>query len=71
MEHQQEHWWSVAELKAAWNMSDDSVRRWIKDEPGVVEFTSQKRGCERRITRRVPDAVKRRIEEKYRIRPIS
>lgn len=59
----QEHHYAVAEIAAMWNLSEDTVRRLFKDEPGVLVIRDwQPRGRKRRYTTlRIPESVVARV----------
>lgn len=40
-----------------WNLSEDTVRRWFQDHPGVMKVGESKRGKRSRIELRIPLSV--------------
>jgi hypothetical protein len=64
-----ERHWSVAEIAAAWNLSEDSVRRLFANEPGVLVIGRRIRGSKRRYTTlRIPQSVVERVHSRYSFR---
>jgi hypothetical protein len=64
-----ERHWSVAEIAAVWNISEDSVRRLFADEPGVLVIGRQIKGTKRGYTTlRIPETVLHRVRLRYTIR---
>jgi hypothetical protein len=63
-----ERHWSVAEIAAAWNLSEDSVRRLFSIEPGVLVIGRRVKGTKRRYTTlRIPETVLHRVRSRYTI----
>ncbi len=64
-----ERHYSVNEVASMWHVSDDTVRRLFRDEPGVLKFgggeSRFKRGYE---VLRLPESVVLRVHEKMRNR---
>ncbi len=56
-----ERHYSVSELAAAWNISDDKVRELFLNEPGILNFGKPNR--RKRIYRpiRIPESVAARV----------
>jgi hypothetical protein len=52
------------ELAAAWKLSEDTIRRLFRDEPGVFKIgTSNPRGKRGYVTLRIPESVALRVFE--------
>lgn len=64
-----ERHFSVNEVAEMWNISDDTVRRLFRDEPGVLKiahsYSRLKRGYE---VLRMPESVVIKVHEKLRNR---
>jgi transcriptional regulator GlxA family with amidase domain len=62
-----ERHFSVNEVAEMWNISDDTVRRLFRDEPGVLRIANPyrrlKRGYE---VLRMPESVVIKVHEKLR-----
>jgi hypothetical protein len=56
--------YSVDELSALWNMSDDFVRRLFLHEPGVVVFYHYRPGRRVYRTLRIPQSVALRVHQR-------
>jgi hypothetical protein len=57
-----ERHFSAGTLAELWGVSEDSIRRWFEDEPGVLKFGSKgERGRRRRLTLRIPESVASRV----------
>ena len=58
--------YSVAEIAAMWNLSDEAVRGIFQNEPGVLVLGDQKpRGRKRRYTTlRIPEFVVERVHKR-------
>jgi len=56
--------YTVAELAAAWKLSDDAIRRLFLDEPGVINLGKPSR--RKRIYRplRIPEHVAQRVYQR-------
>ena len=64
-----ERHWSVAEIAALWNLSEDAVRKLFSTEPGVIVIGRRIKGTKRRYTTlRIPQSVVERVHEKYSFR---
>lgn len=61
-----EQHYSVPFLSKRWGYSEDTVLRWFKDEPGVLQSKTDKyNGRMRTRTEiRIPESVARRVYEK-------
>jgi hypothetical protein len=56
---------TVAEVASMWNLSDDTIRRLVTDEPGVVALgNDHPRGKRPRVTLRIPRQVMERVKRK-------
>jgi len=42
---------------STWGLSEDTIRRWFQDHPGVLKVGEQKRGKRARIELRIPLSV--------------
>ena len=64
----EERHFTIAEVAAMWNLSDEFVRQLVRDEPGVTEWVRQKPGRRRyrvlRIPRTVLDRLYKRAQER-------
>ena len=61
-----ERHYTVAEIAAMWNLSDDLVRREFENEPGVLAIERNRtKGKRRHLTLRIPEHV---VERVYRRR---
>lgn len=57
-----EPFYTVEELAALWKLSDDTIRRLFRDEPGVLVLGREKRpGKRRHMTLRIPESVALRV----------
>ena len=57
-----ERHFTVRELAALWNLSEDTVRRCFQREPGVIEVVGCRKVSKRRyITLRIPESVALRV----------
>src|SRR5579871_765030 len=57
-----ERHYSVAEVSAAWNLSQDAVRKIFQNEPGVLVLGGQGSPHARKYTTiRIPDSVLQRV----------
>lgn len=62
----EERHYTVAEVAAMWNLSNDAVRRLFQNEPGVLIFANRIRGSKRRYTTlRIPLSVLERVHRDY------
>lgn len=59
-----ERHYSVEDLAALWNVSDDFVRRLFLGEPGVVVFYKQRPGRRVYRTLRIPESVAVRVHRR-------
>jgi hypothetical protein len=60
-----ERHFTVGELSAMWNLSEDTIRRCFQAEPGVIEIAGRKKASKRRyITLRIPASVVERVHYK-------
>jgi hypothetical protein len=59
-----ERHFSVDQLSALWNMSDDFVRRLFVHEPGVVVFYHYRPGRRVYRTLRIPESVALRVHQR-------
>ena len=63
-----ERHWSIAEVAALWNLSEDAVRRLFADEPGVLHIGRAIKGKVLRrpyTTLRIPQSVVERVHRLY------
>lgn len=60
--------YSVKELGTLWNLSDESVRRLVETEPGVLIFQIRTPARRRRYRNiRIPGKVARRIQNRMTV----
>lgn len=60
-----ERHYSVVEVAAMWNLSDDTVRKIFQNEPGVLILGGQGSGHARRYTTpRIPESVLQRVHRR-------
>jgi hypothetical protein len=61
--------YSVGEIAALWNLSDDAVRKIFENEPGVLLIgASRSNGRKRRyVTIRVPEDVAQRVHSRLTV----
>jgi hypothetical protein len=59
-----EHHYSVDQLAALWNMSNDFIRRLFLHEPGVVVFFHHRPGRRVYRTLRIPESVALRVHRR-------
>lgn len=58
----QEQHLTPRELAQGWGLSDDTIRRWFEDEPGVLKGgVDGSRGRRRKIFLRIPVSVAQRV----------
>lgn len=50
----EERHFTIAEVAAMWNLSDEFVRQLVRDEPGVTEWVRQRPGRRRYRVLRIP-----------------
>jgi hypothetical protein len=67
-----ERHYTVAEVAILWNLSLDTIRRLLENEPGVVVLTTAtRRGKRRYKTLRIPESVLLRMHrQKVNVRSI-
>lgn len=54
--------YTVKFLADKWGFSEDAIRRWFENEPGVLRSgVDARRGRKRRITMRIPGSVAYRV----------
>jgi len=57
-----DHHFSPRELAEGWGLSDDTIRRWFEDEPGVLKGgIDGSRGRRRKMFLRIPASVAQRV----------
>ena len=56
-----ERHWTVIELATVFNLSQDTVRRLFRDEPGVFKIFHRRRGTRIHVTLRIPESVAQRV----------
>lgn len=60
----QEKHYKAIELAKVWGLSPDAIRRLFKNEPGVLQFVSNKQSCKRAYTTLlIPESVVRRVHQ--------
>lgn len=59
-----ERHWTVIELATVFNLSQDTVRRLFRDEPGVFKIFHRRRGTRIHVTLRIPESVAQRVYER-------
>lgn len=52
---------SVTDLAVKWDLSDDTIRRWFRDEPGVQNWGRRKPGKRAYDILRIPQSVAERV----------
>jgi hypothetical protein len=58
----QEQHFTPRELAQSWGLSDDTIRRWFEDEPGVLKGgVDGRRGRRRKMFLRIPASVAQRV----------
>jgi hypothetical protein len=63
-----ERHYTVREIATLWKLSEDSVRRLFKDEPGVLSISPRQRSGKRAYaTLRIPESVLERVHRKLSI----
>ena len=55
---------TVQELAKTWRVSDDTVRRLVRDEPDILDFGKQSRRKRRYRPIRIPQHVAARVYER-------
>jgi hypothetical protein len=59
---------TVAELAEMWSLSDDAIRRFFMDEPGVVKMHSPPKRYKRVYTTlRIPQSVAERVHRRMQV----
>jgi len=59
--------YSVQELAEIWNLSEDTIRRLFREEPGVMKINAtQGRRKRRYVVLRLPESVVMRVHERLR-----
>ena len=62
-----ERHWTVAEISAAWNLSEDVIRRLFSQEPGVLVISRRMKSTKRRYTTlRIPQSVLEAVYKRMR-----
>jgi hypothetical protein len=62
-----ERHYSIGEIAALWNLSEDTTRALFRDEPDVVRIgTPLKRRKRAYITLRIPESIVQKVHEKLR-----
>jgi len=59
--------YTVQEVAAMWNMSDDSIRALFENEPGVLIMQVEKRGKRPYRTIRIPESVLQRVQRRMMV----
>ena len=60
-----ERHYSVREVAATWQLSQDTIRRLFKNEPGVLVLSPrQRRGKRAYSTLRIPESVLQRVHKR-------
>lgn len=58
----QEQHFTPRELAQGWGLSDDTIRRWFENEPGVLKGgVDGRRGRRRKMFLRIPASVAQRV----------
>ena len=61
-----ERHYTVAEVAASWNLSEDAVRKIFQNEPGVLIIGDQGSRHKRRYTTlRIPESVLERVHRRF------
>ena len=60
-----ERHYTVPELAKLWHVSDDTIRRMFKGEPGVIEIRLQRPGKRRYVVLRIPESVALRVYRRF------
>ena len=59
--------YSVQELSELWKVSEDTIRRLFREEPGVMKITGRLDRRKRRyVVLRLPESVIMRVHERLR-----
>lgn len=63
------HCYTVKELAHVWNLSAETVRRMVDEEPGVLVFETKRKARGRRRYRsiRIPGWLASRLEERSKV----
>jgi len=62
-----ERHFTVAEVAALWNLSDDTIRNLFRDMPGVVKLGSHERRHKRGyLSLRIPESVVQKVHAELR-----
>ena len=61
--------YTVTELAVLWGLSEDTIRRLFRHEPGVlvIENPDRRYGRRRYASLRIPESVARRVYEKLSV----
>jgi hypothetical protein len=63
--HLERHF-DVQELATQWGVSDWLIRKWFRDEPGVLRITiGNQRGREHKVFLRIPESTAARVYRKH------
>ena len=61
--------YAVGEVADMWNLSDETIRRLFRDEPGVIKIGDEERRRKRAyFVLRIPESVVLRVHEKLKSR---
>ncbi len=61
--------YAVGEVADMWNLSDETIRRLFRDEPGVIKIGDEERRRKRSyFVLRIPESVVLRVHEKLKSR---
>lgn len=62
--------YTVAEIANAWKLSEDTIRKLFRDEPGVLVIGNQKPryGRRRYLSLRIPEFVVERVHRRLSVR---
>lgn len=59
--------YSVQELADIWNLSEDTIRRLFREEPGVIKINAAQDERKRRyVVLRLPESIVMRVHERLR-----
>lgn len=59
--------YSIQELAEIWNLSEDTIRRLFREEPGVIRINAAlSRRRRRYVVLRLPESVVVRVHERLR-----
>lgn len=61
--------YTVAEIASAWKLSEDTIRKLFRDEPGVLVIGNQKPryGRRRYVSLRIPEFVVERVHRRLSV----